>query len=133
MIKIEVDECYQLDDDYHNVLISSEVKPEPTYVKLKLSERTFNKIHYKDVYILEPHKYYKVTIGPSFSKLTREEKLYFVSKIYSINFDSIFLRNGLLCQLEADKDCIYIYNAGGNNVFLRKGTILGEVSIWMSI
>lgn len=115
-MKLTVKDCYKLNNDFQNQFISSEVRPEPDYVKLRLSERTAHKVHYRDVYILEPKQFYKVY----FEDLN--EKSY-QNKIVLI--DDILLKNGLLYQYK--KDVLYIFNASDNQVFLRKGTILGEV------
>ena len=66
-MNLTVKDCYWLSNDFQNQFISREVKPEPEYIKLKLAERTIHKIHYKDVFILEPKQYYKIAFEEDIS------------------------------------------------------------------
>lgn len=112
-MNLTVKDCYWLSNDFQNQFISREVKPEPEYIKLKLAERTIHKIHYKDVFILEPKQYYKIAF---------EED---ISDAKTFEFDETLLKNGLLYSFK--KNHLYLFNTSDNQIFLRKGTILGEV------
>ena len=111
-MNLTVQDCYWLNNDFQNQFISSEVKPKPNYIKLKLAERNVHKIHYKDVFILEPKQFYKICF---------KEKIDDVKKV---EFDEALLENGLLYLFK--KEILYLFNASDNQIFLRKGTVLGE-------
>ena len=112
-IKLTIEDCYKLNTDYQNQFLGNEVFPEPHYEKVLLSERTVNKIRYKNVYILEPNHYYYVTF---------QEDIY--DKNFYIMNKAVFM-NGLMGQLGEDK--VFLYNASQNMVYLQKGTKIGEV------
>lgn len=113
-MKITVNECYELEGDYQNQFLGKEVFPKPKYKKLKAAERSVNKVHYNDVYILEPSHYYYVTFNEDL-----EQK-------YSLNIHSPYFENGLLISLELDKNRMFIFNASQNMIYLQKGSYVGE-------
>lgn len=117
MIKmnITVDECYELKGDYQNQFLGKEVFPEPSYKKIKLSERSINQVHYNDVYILEPLHYYYVTF---------KEK---IDKTNLLEIQKAFYFNGILMELDFDNNKIYLFNASQNIIYLQKGVVIGKV------
>lgn len=119
-MKAKVNECYELEGDYQNQFLGNEVFPRPKYKKVKASERTFNKVHYNDVYILEPLHYYYVTFDEDIYANKGDKIALFqtIDPIYS---------NGLICALNAPQNRMYLFNASQNIIYLQKGTCLGEV------
>lgn len=117
-MNVTINECYELDSDYQNQFLGIEVFPEPNYKKLKVAERSVNKVHYKDVYILEPSHYYYVTFN---------EKLSSLNGISALKINKKFYLNGLIFSLDYDKDRIFIFNASQNIIYIQKGTKIGEV------
>lgn len=115
-MKIKVNECYELEGDYQNQFLGNEVFPRPKYKKIKSAERTVNKVHYDDVYILEPLHYYYVTFEEDIS----DEKLsfYFIEHLYL---------NGLIFSFDSSQNKMYLFNASQNIIYLQKGTCLGGV------
>lgn len=116
-MKITVKDCYHLNNDFQNQFISSEVLPEPDYVKLKLAERTVHKVHYRDVYILEPKQYYKITFNENFKNIEELKCIVQINEALS--------KNGIIYSF--CENILYLFNASDNQIFLRKGTILGRI------
>ena len=115
-MKITVNECYELEGDYQNQFLGKEVYPKPKYKKLKSAERSVNKVHYNDVYILEPLHYYYITFN---------EDLDFLNEKHKINIKSPFYENGLLMSINENK--IFLFNASQNIIYIQKGSHIGEV------
>lgn len=115
-MKILIDECYELEGDYQNQFLGNEVFPRAKYKKLQLSERTINKVHYNDIYILEPSHYYYVTL---------DKKISVFSKFF--NVENAFYENGLLLSLDEKNNRVYLFNGSQNFIYLQKGTKIGEV------
>ena len=114
-MKVTVDECYELDGDYQNQFLGNEVFPQPKYTKLKCAERTVNKVHYNDVYILQPLHYYYITFIED------------VKNIKNIKINKYFYQNGLILQLDYEYNKLYVFNASQNMIYLQKKTKIGEV------
>ena len=117
-MKILINECYELEGDYQNQFLGNEVFPKPKYKKLKPAERTVNKVHYNDVYILEPAHYYYVTLVG---------KVAFSIFKHFFKPEKAFLQNGLILSLDSEEQRIYIFNGSQNFVYLQKNTKIGEV------
>lgn len=126
-MNITVNECFELNEDFQNQFIGNGIFPEPKYTKMRLSERTVKKIHYKDVYILKSFGYYYITFNEDISGQAEEKKTYVLS------FTAPFALNGILLSLDAKKNRLFLFNATQNVIYLQKGTKIGEVKIWMSI
>lgn len=120
-MEITVKDCYMLDTDYQMQFLGKHLFPEPQYTKLKLAEITVNKIHYDDIYILEPQVYYYVTLNESLKEFDETDTRYIM------NVEKSFYKNGLILSVVASENKIFIFNASQNIVYLRKGTNLGEV------
>lgn len=117
-MKITVKDCYELDEDYQNLFLGREVLPNPSYKKLRLSERSFNKVHYNDIYILEPLHYYYIDLNEN------------ISECESIEAEKAFFENGLFININKQQNKIYIFNASQNIVYLQKGTKIGEAFLY---
>lgn len=114
-MKITVKDCYELEGDYQNQFLGKEVLPKPKYKKLNLSERSAHKVHYEDIYILEPLHYYYIEFNEDIYK--------------NIKVHSSFSENGLLHEMDLDKKRLYLFNATQNIIYLQKGTVVGELII----
>ena len=114
-MKVTVNECYELEGDYQNQFLGNEVFPRPKYKKVKAAERTVNKVHYDDVYILEPLHYYYVTFCED------------IDGFDTLSINYYFSNNGLILTSTGRKK-IFIFNASQNIIYLQKGTPIGEVS-----
>lgn len=114
-MKVCVNECFELKGDYQNQFLGDEVFPQPKYQKIKCSERSVNKVHYNNVYILEPLHYYYVTLSEKIET--------------TLEVNNIFYHNGLILKLDYENNRIYIFNASQNIVYLQKGTKIGEVNV----
>lgn len=114
-MKVTVDECYELEGDYQNQFLGVEVFPKPKYQKLKEAERSVNKVHYNDVYILQPGYYYYITFQEDIKKDA------FIKII-----DSYFF-NGLIPCSNNIQGKLFLCNFSKNNIYLQKGTQIGVV------
>ncbi len=122
-MNITVNECFELNEDFQNQFIGKGIFPEPKYTKMRLSERTVKKIHYKDVYILKSFGYYYITFNEDISEQAEEKKTYVLS------FIAPFALNGILLSLDAKNNRLFLFNATQNVIYLQKGTKVGEVKI----
>ena len=122
-MNITINECFELNEDFQNQFLGNGIFPEPKYTKLRLSERTVKKIHYKDVYLLKSFGYYYVTFNEDISEMSKEEKRYILS------FNAPFSLNGLLLSLDAGTNRLFLFNATQNVIYLQKGTKIGEVKL----
>ena len=122
-MNITINECFELNEDFQNQFLGNGIFPEPKYTKLRLSERTVKKIHYKDVYLLKSFGYYYVTFNEDISEMSKEEKRYILS------FNAPFSLNGLLLSLDAGNNRLFLFNATQNVIYLQKGTKIGEVKL----
>lgn len=113
-MKVTVNECYELEGDYQNQFIGNEVYPKPKYKKVRAAERTVNKVHYNDVFILQPLHYYCITINEDIS----DEKEFFINPFV--------IKNGLISSNFEGK--IFLFNASQNIIYLQKNAKIGEVS-----
>lgn len=120
-MKITVNECYELEGDYQNQFLGNEVFPKPKYKKVRAAERTVNKVHYNDVYILEPLHYYYVTFNEKIEELDIDEEN------YMIKIQAPFYENGLFISLNLSQGRLYLFNASQNIIYLQKKTKIGEV------
>jgi hypothetical protein len=114
-MKITVNDCYELEGDYQNQFLGIEVFPKPKYKKLKGAERSVNKVHYDDVYILEPQHYYYVT----FNEEIDERESFIRPNLY-------LFQNGLLFSFSSEENKMYLFNASQNIIYLQKGVSIGE-------
>ena len=103
---------------YQNLFLGREVLPNPSYKKLRLSERSFNKVHYNDIYILEPLHYYYVDLNEN------------ISEYESIKAERAFFENGLFININKQQNKIYIFNASQNIIYLQKGANIGEAFLY---
>ena len=111
-MKLTVDECFELDTDYQSQFLGKEVFPKPNYKKLKVVERTVNKVHYDNIYLLEPQHYYYATFKEDFGGLR-------------VKINAPLLQNGLLVSVSDEK--MYLFNASQNIIYLQKGVSIAEV------
>lgn len=118
-MKVTVNECYELEGDYQNQFLGKEVFPQPKYKKLKASERSVYKVHYNDVYILEPLHYYYITFNENLND--------FLNEISFLNIHTPYYTNGLLMSLKLEENRMFIFNASQNIVYIQKGSYIGEV------
>lgn len=116
-MRITVKDCYVLNDDFQNQFIGREIFPEPGYDKMRLSERTVNQVHYDNVYILEPGRFYYVTFNENMT-----------SEYYNIHIGKYFIKNGLVVRLESTENKLFLYNASQNIIYLQQGAIIGKVT-----
>ena len=121
-IKLRVENCYELEGDYQNQFLGNEVFPQPKYKKLKPSKRTVNKVHYDDVYILEPNHYYYVSFNVSYKKE-------FEGVLYYIKLSENCLLNGLISVMGENEDKLYLFNASQNVIYIQKGAPVAEVRL----
>lgn len=121
-IKLRVEDCYELEGDYQNQFLGNEVFPKPKYKKLKSSKRTVNKVHYNDVYILEPNHYYYVSFSVSYKKE-------FEGVLYYIKLSENCLLNGLISVMGENEDKLYLFNASQNVIYIQKGAPVAEVRL----
>ena len=112
-MKITVNECYELDPDYQVQFLGNEVFPSPRYIKSPLLERTINKIHYKDVYVIEPHHYYYITFN--------EDCI--VNPVFTFHLQE----NGILFSFDKKQTKLYIFNGANNVIYIQKNMKIGEV------
>ena len=110
--KITLNECYELDTDYQVQFLGNEVFPKPRYIKINLSERTINQVHYDDVYVIEPGHYYYIT---------------FNEKIVSDTFYTLIplSENGIIFNVASNEDRMYLFNGSKNIVYLQKNMTIG--------
>ena len=120
-MKIRVNECYELEGDYQNQFLGNEVFPKPKYKKVHEAERSVNKVHYDNVYILEPLHYYYVTFDEDIMKLKKDDEMHYIQT------SGHFVYNGILMHLDAENNRMFLFNASQNIVYLQKGTVVGEV------
>lgn len=111
-MKLTVNECFKLNTDYQNQFLGKEVFPEPVYDKLKVVERTVNKIHYEDIYLLEPQHYYYITFKEDVKGLL-------------IKINASLIKNGLVVSIIDEK--MFLFNASQNIIYLQKGSNIAEV------
>ena len=111
-MKLTVNECFELDTDYQSQFLGKEVFPEPNYKKLKVVERSVNKVHYENIYLLEPQHYYYVTFKENFEGL-------------QVKLNTPLLQNGLVVSVLDEK--MYLFNASQNIIYLQKGVSIAEV------
>lgn len=123
-MEVTIKDCYELDSDYQIQFLGKHLFPEPKYNKLKLSEVTVNKIHYDDVYILEPQHYYYVDFNEEVKKFDEDDSR------YMMNVEKSFYKNGLILSLVPSENKMFIFNASQNIIYLRKNTNLGEVFLY---
>lgn len=116
-MRITVKDCYVLNDDFQNQFIGREIFPEPGYDKMRLSERTVNQVHYDNVYILEPGRFYYVTFNENMT-----------SEYYNIHIGKHFIKNGLVVRLESTENKLFLYNASQNIIYLQQGATIGKVT-----
>lgn len=121
-IKLRVEDCYELEGDYQNQFLGNEVFPKPKYKKLKPSKRTVNKVHYNDVYILEPNHYYYVNFNVNYKKE-------FEGVLYYIELSENCLLNGLISVIGENEDKLYLFNASQNVIYIQKGAPVAEVRL----
>ena len=119
-MKVSVNECYELEGDYQNQFLGVEVFPKPNYKKIQLAERSVHKVHYKDIYILEPLHYYYINFNEDIS----------LEENQVIKIQEIFYENGLIINIDYKKNRIYLFNASQNIIYLQKNTVIGEVSFY---
>lgn len=121
-MKITVNECYELKGDYQNQFLGNEVFPKPKYEKVKSAERTVNKVHYDDVYILEPLHYYYVTFNEKLEDVNEHN--------YMLKIQEPFYENGLFMSLSSKYERMYLFNASRNIIYLQKKTKIGEAILY---
>ena len=107
-----VKDCYELDIDYQVQFLGIEVFPKPSYKKLSVSERSVNKVHYDNIFLLEPNHYYYVTFTEDFNSAKITAPLFLNGLIVSVNNNKMFL-----------------FNASQNIIYLQKGVKFGEVIV----
>lgn len=111
-MNVTVNECYELEGDYQNQFLGVEVFPKPKYKKVKSAERTVNKVHYDDVYILQPLHYYYVTFHENINNS-------------NIKIQAPFFLNGVIVFIDDNR--MYLFNSSQNIVYLQKNMKIGEV------
>lgn len=113
-MKLTVGKVFEIEDDFQNVFLAkSGIHVRPKYKELKLSSRTINEIHYEDLYIIEPKKYYYIEFN--------EDRESYVSMLQ----EEIFNECGLITMFST-ANRLYLYNATMNIQYIQKGMEVGE-------
>lgn len=90
------------------------------YEELLLSSRTINKDYFENLYVLEPHKVYKI-------QFTLDEETSSQLTIY-LQLNPKLIEAGLIHKSSNVKQHeTTFYNASENTIFIEKGAILGQV------
>ena len=113
-----VSAVYKLSDDYQDIFINNAFKTNVKYTPVMLSSRTIHKDHYDDIYILEPHKFYKIQYElKDFTKTDKKIKCVLDNKLINTGL----IQNGL----DMDNNMVYFYNSGENSVMIQNKAIIG--------
>ena len=113
-MKLTVNKVYEVEDDFQTIFIArSNIHVRPKHKQLKLSSRTINEVHYEDLYILEPKKFYCIEFNEQ-----RESYL-------SMAVHEILNECGLIYDYSV-KNRVFVYNATMNIVYIQQGAELGE-------
>lgn len=123
---MRIDSIHKLSDDYQEIFINNASKTYIKYEPLLLSSRTINKDPHDDIFLLEPHKFYKII----FKMYTIDGK-YFDDEnhIITFNFNNKFMGTSLIQpqdNFDIKEKAIYIYNAGENIIMIQKNLVIGE-------
>lgn len=111
---------YKLKDDYQEIFVGKNFSTSVQYEELLLSSRTINKDYFENLYVLEPHKVYKI-------KFTIDED---IEDTQAIQINPKLIEAGLIKKSFDVSHCVAtFYNASDNTIFIEKGAILGQVLI----
>lgn len=111
-VKLTVKKVFGIKDDFQNVFLSkSGIHIRPKFEEMKLVSRTINEIHYDDLYIIEPGKYYYIEFN---------ESDYSSMLIYEV------VRQCGLIINTSSLNRVYLYNATMNIQYIQKGMEIGE-------
>lgn len=117
-MNIIVKEVYKLSDDYQDIFINNTSKTHVKYNPVMLSSRTIHKDHYDDIYILEPHKYYKIKYELKNFKETDNQIGFW--------FDKKIINAGLVKNdMDKDNNIVYFYNSGENSIMIQNKAVIG--------
>lgn len=121
---IKVNNIYKLSDDYQEIFLNNASQVHVKYEPLLLSSRTINKDPHNDIFLLEPHKYYKIV----FEMYDKQGEQYYNENVM-INLYKKIIGIGLIItphDIDIDNKTIYLYNAGENVVMVKKNFVIGE-------
>lgn len=121
---IRVDNIYKLSDDYQEIFLNNASESYVKYEPLLLSSRTINKDPHNDVFLLEPHKYYKII----FEMYDKDGEKYYDENA-KISLNKKIRGTGLIItknDIDVKNRTIYIYNAGENVIMIKKRFNIGE-------
>lgn len=115
---IIVKKIFKLSDDYQDIFINNSAKTHVKYNPVMLSSRTIHQDYYDDIYILEPHKFYKIQYELKNFKQTKNKVSYF--------FDNKLMNAGLIRNgMDTDNQMVYFYNSGENSIMIQDKAIIG--------
>lgn len=118
-MNVIVDKIYKLSDDYQDIFINNSAKTHVKYNPVMLSSRTIHKDHYDDIYILEPHKFYKIEY--ELKNFTENEK-----DEIGLFFDKKLINSGLIKNgVDKENNIVYFYNSGENSVMIQNKAVIG--------
>lgn len=116
---IRVRKIYKLSEDYQEIFINNSAETNVKYNEVKLSSRTIHKDHYDDIYILEPHVFYKIEY---ILEKYKDDK-----KQVVLHFNKKLINSGLLKdEVDFVNNVLYVYNCGENNVMIQDKAVIGE-------
>lgn len=120
-----LDSVWKLSDDYQEIFLNNTSGIYTVYEPVFLSSRTIHKQLHDDIFILEPHKFYKL----EFILFNKDiEKCEDVENA-KLKLSERFISTGLIIaehNISMEKRALSVYNAGENLVMIQKGFILGE-------
>lgn len=110
---VRVSKIYKLNEDYENIFINNTANYKAHYDLVPLSSRTINKIHYDDIFVIEPGCYYYIELNSDYISLFSED-----------DFRNVFKESGMIIQLDKDLNRLYLFNANKNLIYIQKGYVL---------
>ncbi len=120
-----LDSVWKLSDDYQEIFLNNASGIYTVYEPVLLSSRTIHKQVYDDIFILEPHKFYKLEFTLFDKNVEKCEDV----ENAKLKLSERFISTGLIItenNISMEKSTISVYNAGENLVMIQKGFILGE-------
>lgn len=118
-VDIQVNKIYKLSDDYNDIFLNNASMTHVTYNEVSLSSRTIHKDFYEDIFILEPHKTYKIDI------IDKDED----TSLTEVNLKGKVMDAGLIPTINFDDCIMYLYNSNENMIFIQQKAIIGEAII----
>lgn len=120
-----LDSVWKLSDDYQEIFLNNTSGIYTVYEPVFLSSRTIHKQLHDDIFILEPHKFYKLEFILFNKDIEKCEDI----ENAKLKLSERFISTGLIIaehNISMEKRALSVYNAGENLVMIQKGFILGE-------